>query len=214
MIIYISVFVTLIIIVILSFFAKNNESFKLRLVKSLNNVAVIFLMPYKIIIASYFVLVMILTYTYSNVFKSSESPLGNFAIEKVLDFESAKQIIPGTWVSKEVLYENQYQYNVLIMKQDGSMLFGQGSSIENATSNATSVKGTWNLVINEERLKDLIELQRFLIDVNLDGIGYDMLRIEIHPGQHQMGRIRNSADELRSSMGLFTFGGKIFYKMN
>jgi hypothetical protein len=51
-----------------------------------------------------------------------------------------------------------------------------------------------------------------MIEIDLEPNLGDLLRVEIDPVQHRMGRIADNNDAIKESAGLFTFGGKIFYK--
>jgi hypothetical protein len=133
---------------------------------------------------------------------------------KILTYSSAKEIIPGQWISTEKIYGDQYQYNLLQFNKDGTLKFAQGASSEQALklANESTIIGKWTVNENPNLLEILKNDQRFLIEFDLESIGSEMLRVEIDPTQHRMGRIANENDALREQMGLFTFGGKIFYK--
>lgn len=167
-------------------------------------------MKNKIIIYGFVLVTSIIT-TSCNSGNSSGKIKEPFKIET---YASAKEIIPGQWISSETIYGNYTQYNILLFKNDGLLKFGQGGSKEQALklANESVLVGKWSVNENPNLLTNLINDQRFLINFELDGYGSEILRVEIHPKQHRMGRIANENDAFSSDAGIFTFGGKIFYK--
>lgn len=147
---------------------------------------------------------------------NSDGKLSNFERPnvKIETFSAAKEIIPGQWDAVESISGDLKEHNLLIFKKDGTVMFGQGSSIESANSLAMegNIKGKWSILDKPDYLTNLIDDQRFLIEIDLGPNLGDLLRVEIDPIQHKMGRIADDNDAMRESAGLFTFGGKIFYK--
>ncbi len=155
----------------------------------------------------------IVTSVLSNYFPKYFSTTGNNLI--IENFEDAKKIVPGHWVAKEELFDNYFEYNLLILNNNGQVSFAQGNSYEQALNlaNQSTLSGSWSINDDPVHLDALIKSQRFLINLDLEGYGNDILRVEIDKSQHRLGRIRDTNDDLRESSGLFTFGGKIFYKV-
>lgn len=134
---------------------------------------------------------------------------------RIETFSSAKEIITGQWDAVETISGDLKEHNLLIFKKDGTLLFAQGSSIESANNlaNEGNIKGKWSIIDKPDYLPILINDQRFLIEIDLGPNLGDLLRVEIDPIQHRMGRIADDNDAIRESAGLFTFGGKIFNKL-
>lgn len=138
----------------------------------------------------------------------------NLSILKIENFSAANEIIPGKWDAVEKISSNLMAHNLLIFNKDGSVAFAQGSSIESAINLAKKgyIEGRWSIIENPDYLTSLIDEQRFLIEIDFGPDLIEVLRVEIDPKQHRMGRTSQDNDMLRESMGLFTLGGKIFYK--
>jgi len=134
----------------------------------------------------------------------------NNSLKSIDNFSDARDIVPGAWLSSEKLWDNNYTYTLLNFENDGTFLFAQSSDLNFKTKG--SLKGNWTINDNPQFLDDLITSKRFLINLSLESYGDEILRVELNDIQHRMGRIRDSNDDLRESSGLFTFGGKIFYK--
>lgn len=130
-------------------------------------------------------------------------------------FNDAKQIITGNWISTESILSDIIQYDILIFNPNQSVKFAQGSSENQALRLAkeSTLKGEWHVIENSENLISLNSEQRFLIQIDIEGVGVEILRVEIdNANNHRMGRVKNSKDEYRDNVGLYSFGGKIFYK--
>ena len=134
----------------------------------------------------------------------------NNSLKSIDNFSDARDIVPGAWLSSEKLWDNNYTYTLLNFENDGTFLFAQSSDLNFKTKG--SLKGNWTINDNPQFLDDLITSKRFLINLSLESYGDEILRVELNDIQHRMGRIRDSNDDFRESSGLFTFGGKIFYK--
>jgi hypothetical protein len=133
---------------------------------------------------------------------------------KIETYASAKEIIPGVWLSTEPLYDEHIKnYEVLLFKNDGSIKYGQGVTSELALKFANEDKaGKWSVVEKPDLLNSLINDQRFLIEFKNDAFGSELFRVEIDPKQHRMGRPTNESDKNNIRYGLIYIGGKIFYK--
>jgi hypothetical protein len=150
----------------------------------------------------------------SKINSDENSSVSETQIIKIETFDDAKSIIPGKWISEEVISDNYKQYNLLLFNQDGTLKFAQGSSIEQSfkLANESTLKGNWSILDNPKYLPNLQNDKRFLIEFKIEGIGSELFRVEIDAAEYQMGRTKDENDEARESMSLFTFGGKIFYK--
>lgn len=132
---------------------------------------------------------------------------------RIETYASAREIVPGIWVATEKLFGSHNQYDLLIFKKDGSLQFAQGASLEQALRLAKeTTPGQWSINEDPNLLNNLKTDQRFLIEFTMESIGSEILRVEIDPVQHRMGRLANEDDALRENLGLYSFGGKIFYK--
>lgn len=131
------------------------------------------------------------------------------------DFNEAKKIIPGKWVATEQITSNWIQYDLLLFNNDGSLKFSQGASLDQALrlANESTLVGRWSINEDPKYISDLITEKRFLLEFYLEGVGAELVRVEIDPSnKHRMGRGINDFDLNREAQGLFSFGGKIFFK--
>lgn len=144
--------------------------------------------------------------------KVSQNRFFRSSAVNISTFEEAKNVVPGVWISTQLLYSDHKEYIALVFNKNGTVKLAQGSSQEQALRFANeSLSGQWNVIQNDEYLSKLKSMKRFLIKISLPGIGDDILRVELHPDKNQMGRIRNFDDDVMENSGLFAFGGKIFY---
>lgn len=139
--------------------------------------------------------------------KYGEKNTLNYSID---NFNDARKIVPGAWLSTQKLWDNNYTYTLLNFNNDGTFLFVQSGDLH--FKSKSGLKGIWKINDNPQFLDELITSKRFLINLSLDSYGDEILRVELNEIEHRMGRIRDSNDDLRENSGLFTFGGLIFYK--
>ena len=212
-------FLILLTIYVLKLKIKKNPDFKSRLVKTLGKFSVFLFIPswlnFTFCILLFIILNIIVDANNNYILDVKRNEL--IESSKVQSFDQARDIIPGTWISKELLSEDLgYQNNVLIFQNNGMLKFAQGGSdIDEAIKLANNGSiGNWKIIDKPEYLQSLINENRFLIEFELSGYGSEILRVEVQPGKTPiMGRIGNS--ELlnhSNSLGLFDFEGKVFHK--
>ncbi len=129
-------------------------------------------------------------------------------------FESAREMIPGSWISKEKIFGDRYQSNLLLFLPDGTLKFAQGASNEQAYQLAqeSTLKGTWNILDGSQYLDNLKKDHVFLLAFELEGVGSEVFRVEIDSNKSRMGRNVNEHDRALANTSLFTFGGQMFYQ--
>jgi len=196
-------------ILIVKYLISVNERFKHRVVGKMKKVALVFFLPYWVLIPSY------LVFSYGVLAATDYMISSDYEVEQfdLTTFSQAKALLPGYWIHKEAISSNITQYNVLHFDEKGGMQFASHSNLEKAKKIVLqSTKGSWSLTETEEIRKKMISSNRFLVSFSFNNYN-ELLWVEINSSNSfLMGRDETYQDIVMEESGFFSFGGRIFKK--
>ncbi|MFZ4797366.1 MAG: hypothetical protein ACOYMA_07705 [Bacteroidia bacterium] len=130
--------------------------------------------------------------------------------KEITSFDDLKPLLIGSWVSKEELNSLHSEFFTFEFNSNGTIKFKTG--IDDNPPEILST-GTWSIIVLDEGVNYVNKNNRFFIEIKFQTIHLlERFVVEIDPVNPKIWRSVTENDLTKERLGLFSFGGKYFYK--